>query len=137
MSNAENTPAPLPVTIDGYFFPEVSIKANPAFNPAQAADVMKIHVAVHIDDQAEQGKITARARVRSDEDGNIPYLVEVEAFGTFTPATGVTAETPAVFPVIAQVLIGGAREMIAMVTARGPWPPTVLAIVDLRKKEAP
>lgn len=128
---------PLPVAIDAYFFPEVAVKANPAFDPGKPADVLRMHVTVSADEQPEEGKITARARIRSGEEGNIPYLVDVEAFGTFSPGPGVTASTPAVLPAIAQVLIGGAREMIAMITARGPWPPAMLAIVDLRQGSKP
>jgi preprotein translocase subunit SecB len=119
-----------------YFFPVLSVIANPQFNP----DARETHSKAEVDVNGNFGQhgedtsgfmaminITVKP---PEEDAIIPYEIELSAVGFFqvdedTPDDYVQTRLPLD---ALGVLHSSSREMITMLTSRGPWDEFVLPI---------
>lgn len=129
-----------PLQLEQYFFPKVAVTANPQFDPNKPVEIsepkLDVMVRRHQSD-ANRFAVEVRLRLPSTAEENCPYSVELEAFA----AVKSTGEVPGnlIENVIAHnsahLLYGASREMIALITGRGPFAPLFLPArtIDLQK----
>lgn len=109
------------------FFPEVSIKANARFDAAGRNDGTTLRANFSMGPTEKDPKVAyAQLRILTvdEECENEPYNISVTGFALLACADGtpVDTEDPAIRRTAAQALVGSARELICIVTARGPFP---------------
>lgn len=121
--------------LDNYFFPVISIHANPHFEPSnkdthnKAAIDINGNFAITEDDKTCTAVLNIS--VRPPEEGIIiPYEIEITAVGSFSIPEGLTTDQIGEkAPIFAfSILYTSAREMILTLTGRGPWAPTLLPV---------
>jgi preprotein translocase subunit SecB len=121
-----------PLILRTYFVTELSVKANVAAAPEQIVDGRsnigtKVETA-RSDDNPRLWKVSLRIDCNEAEGSFCPYYVKAELVGVFevhpevnesTIGDLVSSNGPA-------ILYGAARELILLVTGRGPLPPFLL-----------
>lgn len=129
-----------PLKLNRYFFPKLNITANPKHDPSGNKMGSKVtnKVSFYRGDDATSTLIAdITITVPLDEGDNPPYSIDVTVFGTAELPDN-NLETPislaAMEATLAQVLYGAAREMVQLMTARGPWGEFVLPIFSLPRR---
>lgn len=122
--------------LNKYFFPTLNVQANPMFAKVATEERQNAEVDVtgsfgpHSDDPFSLLAVLKVTVKPPEEDVDIPYEIEVEAVGFFEISKDAPEEQVKTnLPLQALgMLHSAAREMIIMVTGRGPWDSFVLPI---------
>lgn len=145
----EHAPKQPPLLLEDYFFPEISVKANPKYSPqTDTGDiVVKTFSLLNWADPNHDRAILQLHLTFSNED-NAPYSIEAHIVGTFSVHRRQDAEQLVALTGGA-MLYGAVRDFVLTVTGRGPWDkfiiPTLapielmqnLEVVEHEPKEAP
>lgn len=134
-----NTLTP-PIDLKGYFYPVVSVKANPnALSEDGECTIShtvtrEVKVAKH-PDQSEERAYNVWLKVTNeeekDEDSICDYEFTVEAVGTFLVAEDFPADPEEMVERNgAAILFSSVREMLYTLTSRGPYDPICLPTVS-------
>lgn len=125
-----------PVRLNRYFFTKLQVTANPTHNPGGNKIGSKVITkAAYF--RAEESPSTFIAElsisVSLDDGDNPPYSIEVGVFGIaeLDDKQSDLVPPPAIEATLAQVLYGAAREMVQILTARGPWGEFLLPLLVL------
>jgi preprotein translocase subunit SecB len=133
------------IRLNRYFFTKVLVAANPAYNPE--GNRFGSHVKEHVSISKAQENPSIffgelKVSVPLDEGENPPYEIDVGVFGV-VEVVG-EGEEDAISKkaqiVLTQTLSGATREMVQIITSRGPWPGFVLPIfppADPQPKKPP
>ena len=140
-----------PLQLADYFLTELSLKANPDFDPSMSADDCVDALIVtpqyaQTKDNGEHGSewlVSLEISQSLPEGANLPYAFTLRIQGTVAASPHLSgaklqramhANGPA-------MLFGAAREIIRAATGRGPWPAVIIPstnfLADLPPLEAP
>lgn len=128
-----------PLALNGYIITNLSIKAEipKSFDEAQKAAASMADVSTKVDlakngDNPRQWKVALQVFYHPTAPSHLsPYKIDIELLGFFEVAQSVdekkindivAANAPA-------VLFGAARELVLLITSRGPMPPVTLPCV--------
>ena len=134
---------PSPLSLETYFFTKIHLDACEKAGKEPATGVLssKVNCLQHKQD-AQKWMVTLGVSQHEDkEKGRPPYVFEVEAVGFFTVDKQYPAEKAEVLVRAngAAVLFGAIREMVANLSARGPFAqvnlPTVTFVDEVVKHE--
>lgn len=109
------------------FFPEVSVMANPKYDASGRNDGTTLSATFNMG-PTDKDHTVAYAQLRiSTVDGecdNEPYRINVTAFALLKNIddSPVDCTDPNIRRTAVQVLVGSARELISIITSRGPYP---------------
>lgn len=116
--------------LERYFFPKISIKADPQYKPVDAPLQAEIGVGRHFEKvSAADRKWAVTINVKTTaKDHPIPYKIDVSAFGYFRIAPGYPeAEEERLIRIGGPTLLYSAtRELILTISSRGPWGPVFI-----------
>lgn len=123
-----------PLQLERYFFPQVSVEANQDFDGPldKATFVIEPKVAITVKPH-QNGKhrfsVVISIEIDANEDKMHPYSVTVGAFCAVVIADNVPEKFREQLAASngAHILYGAARELVADITSRGPWPSITLA----------
>lgn len=122
------------IRLNRYFFTKVLIAANPAYDPAGNRFGSHVTNQISISRPEENpssyfGEV--RVSVLLDEGENPPYEIDVGVFGVVDVIGEGEEETisKAAQIILTQTLYGATREMVQIITSRGPWPGFVVPIL--------
>lgn len=110
------------VSIRHYFFPEISIKANPEYKPTDdSRDIIDEHITVSWDemckDDEDEFSIFLEFKLDGAEVTSVPYKISIMAYGLFDTDSNTREDHCKA----ASILLGSVREQVSSLTARGPW----------------
>jgi preprotein translocase subunit SecB len=116
--------------LERYFYPKISIQADPKYQPAAAPLLAEISVSTHFTKLAEAGRkwaVTISIKT-STKDHPIPYKIDLSAVGYFRIAPDYPEEEVEKLIRIGgpTVLYSAARELILTISSRGPWGPVFI-----------
>lgn len=125
----------LPLQLERYFFPVQKVEANPTHDPNLPID-SKSKIDVNVGEVEEQaGAYAVELTLSSSADSvNESYTYTIMAFALLRatdntiPASELLAAASSFG---ASILVGVARERLAELTSRGPWPTVILNAVPL------
>lgn len=125
----------LPLQLERYFFPVQKVEANPTHDPNLPID-SKSKLDVNVGEVEEQaGAYAVELTLSSSADSvNESYTYTIMAFALLRatdntiPASELSAAAASFG---ASILVGVARERLAELTSRGPWPTVILNAVPL------
>lgn len=125
----------LPLQLERYFFPVQKVEANPTHDPSIPID-SKSNLNVSVGEVEEQvGAYAVELTLSSAADSvNESYTYTIMAFALLraTDNTISASELSAAAASFgASILVGVARERLAELTSRGPWPTVILNAVPL------
>lgn len=130
----------LPIQLERYFFPHQEVIANHEF--IQDKDGTHTHTDINsnlspVPEQKGKYGIDVQLVLNQEKSNNPPYFFKIIVFGVFT--LNETEIDPENFERLiretgSSILIGAARERLAEITSRGPWPAQQLGIVPLTQK---
>lgn len=117
-----------PLRLETYFFPKVQIEANPDYSPKDEPEEQNVQLSVNVgllgsEQEPTRFQLTLDIEKISVKVGSLPYqiLLEAVAFISVDP----TIKHPDIKRLVqingASMLYSAARELILMVTGRGPW----------------
>jgi preprotein translocase subunit SecB len=120
--------------LDNYFFPILRVEANPSYidhDTTHNRAIINIAGDFNVsEDKKSCMAVLSITASKPDEEVQTPYEIEVSAFGSFSIPKG----TPEEYlinraPIFAfSILYTSAREMVLMMTSRGPWRPIMLPV---------
>lgn len=121
-----------PLQLKHYFFSKASILAQPKGDPAAINGIeTKIGVG-RINESPDDYLVSLTVRLVPLEENNPCYLGEFVAIGVFAVHPGYPKEGRDKLVGVngASVLYGAIREMVANLSARGPWPMLTLVAMN-------
>lgn len=130
-----------PLQLDRYFFERLAVEAAATQSPPEAHHDVRVNVGVTASNEnPHRWRITLDISV-VPRDGQPPpnYLVEARVVGFLTDVFEDTMPDRDNLVAIngASLLFSAAREMILLVTSRGPWPGYKLPTVRFQRQEPP
>lgn len=117
-----------PLRLETYFFPKIQIEANPDYSPKDAPAEHDVQLGVNIgllgsEQEPTRFQLMLDIEKISIKVGSLPYRISLEAVAIISvdPAF----KHPDIKKLVrvngASMLYSAARELILMVTGRGPW----------------
>ncbi|MBF0510002.1 MAG: protein-export chaperone SecB [Deltaproteobacteria bacterium] len=131
---------PLPIQLEQYFFSRVTCEANPTFNPKEGSRVdfnvnVQHNLARHEDNPC-RWQLALHIQT-SPASKSMPYTIELELVGFFLADEGASRPEEMIRVRGVEMLYSGARELILGLTARGPWFPLALPMIDFTEPPNP
>ena len=128
------------IKLNRYFFTKVLVLANPAYDPK--GNNLGSHVSNHLSVNRPEDNESAylgelKVSIPLDKGENPPYEIDISVFGMID-ITGEGQEeeiSRAVQLVLMQTLYGATRELVLLLTSRGPWPGFLLPMQMLPATE--
>lgn len=125
-----------PLQLADYFLTELSLKANPSFDPSKPADncvealVVTPQCAMTKEDPkyGSEWLVSLEISQTIPEGTNLPYAFGLSIQGTVVASQHLTGTTlqRAMHANGPAMLFGAAREIIRAATGRGPWPAVII-----------
>ena len=125
--------------LERYFISKVQIEAVQKTSfPTEIGSSTKLEVARN-NQEPNRYVVSLTVAVTGSDQKPPPYVGEVQVIGFFQVHPELPADKQAQIASVngASILYGVAREMIANVTARGPWPAVILPCVNFNQPDAP
>ena len=124
-----------PLQLNKYFFPVISIVANPKFQEEHLDLIPEIDVEINHDvfvskDDENSFQLKLVIKVASTAEKPVPYEIVLLVIGLFETAPDFPEKNKLVGITGSSILYSAAREYIAMVTGRGPFPSIILPTVS-------
>lgn len=118
------------VELEHYFFPEISVIANPEWRPEQG-DKARPHLDIHSDCSEVEGKadtyaVQLKISIESTEENPSQYNIELMAYGILVAHENLHDKKKNMLVTGASILYSASRELLLGVMSRGPWPPIML-----------
>ena len=113
-----------PLEISSYFFPLVSVTADPHYNPdkAQTEPEYKIRSSVEHDEKNGLYQVAVEITLEPEsEDKRLPYSIKMIGIGLFRVATDWPEPEKLLAINGASIIYSAAREFLITITSRGPW----------------
>lgn len=140
-----------PLQLADYFLTDLTLQANPAFEPEKTPDdgIEDLHVTPQVSlikEPSEKGsdwQVSLEIAQKISDGKNLPYAFSLRIQGTVcaSPHLSGTALQRAVHANGPAMLFGAAREIIRAATGRGPWPAVIIPstnfLIGLPPLEAP
>lgn len=128
-----------PLEISSYFFPSISVAADPEFKPGE--DTIPPHIEVKVSvDHVENNTYQVALEITlepENEEKKQPYAIELIAVGIFHVAPDFPDPGKLMQLNAAAILYGAAREFLITITSRGPWGAVTLPSISfLRSKDS-
>src|SRR3989344_3868280 len=117
-----------PLQLDSYFFPKVHVEASPDFLPGDAPKEQDVQIDVNVGllgskDEPRRFQLTLDIGGVSAKDKPLPYKIEITAVAFIS--VDHELNHPDIERLVqvngASMLYSSARELVLMVTGRGPW----------------
>lgn len=128
-----------PVQLRHYFFPVVSVTADPAFVPNQDGPILpeisyNVQLAVN-EENKNLHQVELDLTIASQSDKPIPYKVTLKAIGFIETNPEVEDQQGMVYTHGTAILYSAAREFLMGIMCRGPWSPIMLPITFISPKD--
>ncbi|MEZ4599136.1 MAG: hypothetical protein R2940_05035 [Syntrophotaleaceae bacterium] len=137
--------------LDDYFFPEISVKANPKYIPGSSSAEPSARISMQSsfgEDEEDSIRVVLTVKAESDGEGEVPYNVKIVGVGDFTlrflekDKGNSEEEKKALRKKVEErihyngmsILYGALRDLIMTLTSRGPWEPVLLPMHFFNKK---
>lgn len=117
-----------PLRLETYFFPKVQIEAIPEYVPQDALSEQDVDVTVNVgllgnEKEPTRFQLMLKIDKITAKSGSLPYRVSLEAVAIMTIDPGL--KHPDIKRLVqvngSSMLYSAARELVLMVTGRGPW----------------
>lgn len=117
-----------PLQLEQHFFTRIELQAHPEADPETQAQFETHVVCARHEDDPRRWMITLTAFTADDEESVSPYTGEIEIIGMFKVNDDYPEEKMAKMAHVngAALLYGSVRELLANLTARGPFPQVML-----------
>lgn len=113
------------VNVEQYFFPILSVEANPSHDPEEEnLTIFSVKERVIKMKEAQRFGMELTVGSNEEESTNPPYFFKVAAFGFFNVSSNDADpdEMESICRIVGRrILMGAAREQVASMTSRGPW----------------
>jgi len=130
----------VPLQLNNYFFPIVSVVANPDFRPEQAEKkgppLLNVEVVATSHDESLY-EVQLDIRISSTDENPSQYSVILKAIGIFTVDADLENKEGVVKATGASILYSASRELLLTVMSRGPWAPIMLNLTAFRFEGTP
>ncbi len=127
-----------PLEIISYFFPAVTVAADPTFDPEAKRIEPEVKVKVGVDRDEENDSYQVALDISFEpesEENSYPYSVSLIAIGIFKVAPNYPDPDKLLGITGASIIYGAAREFIITITSRGPWGAVMLPSISFLKPE--
>lgn len=126
-----------PLQLERVFFAKVHIEAQQRFESGGHCNTRTTVELARDNNDVLRYVVRLRVELLSPEKGTPPYLGQVEVVGIFKVASSISQQQREQLAGVngASILYGSAREMVAGVTARGPWPMVMLGTMNFLKPD--
>ncbi len=124
-----------PLLLKSYFFPVISVVANPKWSQDPVDSELDLNLKVQNDLYVSKGtennfQVRVAITIDSTETKPAPYDVLLIVIGTFGTVPDFPEKETLVKISGSSILYGAAREYLATITGRGPYPPLLLPSVS-------
>lgn len=122
-----------PLKIISYFFPHVSVSADPQFQPSDDDYTAHPDVKVGVEHERDDGLYQVALEITLEpesEKNNQPYSVHLVCIGIFSVYPKWPDPEKLLRITGASILYSAAREFLITITARGPWDMVTLPAVS-------
>lgn len=127
-----------PLEIISYFFPSVSVAADPQFNPEDKRFEPDLKVKVGVERENDNNSYQVALDISFEpesEEKSYPYSVHLVAIGIFKVAPDFPDPEKLLRITGASIIYGAAREFVITITSRGPWGPVMLPSISFMQPE--
>lgn len=130
-----------PIHLNHYFFPVISVFANPNYRPEQAEGKAPPELGIEVclaprDDHLYEVQLDLK--IKNTEENPSQYDVWLKAIGIFTVDPSLPNKESVVKTAGTSILYSASREFLLGLMLRGPWNPIMLNLIFFKpEKEAP
>lgn len=127
-----------PIEIISYFFPAVTVAADPLFDPEAERVEPEVKVKVGVDRNKENDSYQVALDISFEsesEENSYPYSVSLIAIGIFKVDPNFSDPDKLLGITGASIIYSAAREFIITITSRGPWGPVMLPSISFLTPE--
>lgn len=122
------------IRLKKYFFPIVDIRANAKHKPNEEKNILFDieSAAMKLEEKGNDYQLVIDVSISEDDSENLPYSGQVQAVGFFSLDDVISREKSKklLLEKGVETLYAAIREIILIVTGRGPWEPLGLPIHD-------
>lgn len=124
-----------PLQLNHYFFPVVSVLANPDYSPekveGKSAPLCDVEVIVR-DHGGDVYEVQMDVRVKSTEENPSPYNLALKSVGIFGVSPSLENKEAFVKSAGSSILYSASRDFLLTIMSRGPWTPIMLNLLTFR-----
>jgi len=120
-----------PVTLEHYFFSDITVSANPSWRPDTGAKNGRPHASIATNCEQVSGEdnlfeVQLTITIEDTEDHPSQYNVKLVAIGVLRANKDLHDKEKNMAVTGASILYSASREFLLGIMLRGPWPPIML-----------